>query len=212
MNLNALSEKFGIKLKPGEIIFCEYEPGDKFYLIQTGKIKLTKVVKKKEKNMDFLGPGDVLGEMSILENAPRSATAVVVEEACLLVFTKANFTILLKSQPALAFKILSIFSKRIYDAKRRLMTLLLDDTISKIADTFLLLSLKDREQGMLSSIRLKYNIEDIADWCGEPLAKVQPIMDRWVTLGKLEIQDGEITLKDTRDFERIVHLKRKSNN
>ena len=67
MTGGALFSKFGKQFNTGEIIFCEFEPGNSFYLIQTGRIKISKVVKDKEKTMDILGVGDIFGEMAILE-------------------------------------------------------------------------------------------------------------------------------------------------
>ncbi|PKL11138.1 MAG: Crp/Fnr family transcriptional regulator, partial [Spirochaetae bacterium HGW-Spirochaetae-6] len=62
--------------KEGEIIFCEYEPGSTFYLIKKGRVKITKISEKYEKTLDVLGEGSLFGEMAIIEQAPRSATAI----------------------------------------------------------------------------------------------------------------------------------------
>ena len=99
MQLDGLSNKFGKSFDPGKIIFCEFEPGGDFYLIQTGKVKISKIVKDTEKTMDFLGPGDIFGEMAILEEAPRSATATAVDTVSALHFNRDNFVTLMTSQP-----------------------------------------------------------------------------------------------------------------
>jgi CRP-like cAMP-binding protein len=92
MSLNDnMTEKFGAVFRPGEVIFCEYEPGDSFYLIQSGQVKISKVVLENEKMLDILQPGDGFGEMAIIENAPRSATATAVDDVKVLVFKKENF-------------------------------------------------------------------------------------------------------------------------
>ena len=68
-------EKFGTTYKPGEIIFCEYEPGNEFYLLQEGRVKVTKIVSDMEKALDIFQPGDIFGEMAILEDQPDSLIA-----------------------------------------------------------------------------------------------------------------------------------------
>ncbi len=70
----SLFEKFAKTYEKGEIIFCEYEPGNTFYLIQSGNVKIVKIFGGIEKTIDILKPGEFFGEMALLENAPRSAS------------------------------------------------------------------------------------------------------------------------------------------
>ncbi|HPA72406.1 MAG TPA: cyclic nucleotide-binding domain-containing protein, partial [Spirochaetota bacterium] len=69
-------DKFIVEYAPNQLIFCEFEPGNEFYFIQSGRVKIVKIVNNTEKTLDVLKPGDVFGEMAILENSPRSATAI----------------------------------------------------------------------------------------------------------------------------------------
>ena len=205
-----LNEKFGKDFKAGEIIFCEFEPGNDFYLIQRGKVKISKIVKNQEKTMDVLGPGDIFGEMAILEEAPRSASAIAVEEVSALHFNRENFVSLMSSQPQLAFKLVVVFAHRIYDAKRRLMILLLDDVPSKIADVFLMLAEKEANYEQLKEIVLLLTMEDIANWCGQPVQEVQTHVHNWVKMGKIELYPDKIIIPNLSDFKRIVQAKRKT--
>ena len=108
MTGGGLFNKFGKQFNTGEIIFCEFEPGNSFYLIQTGRVKISKVVKDKEKTMDILSVGDIFGEMAILEEQPRSATATAIEPVTVLHFDRDNFVSMMMSQPQLAFKLLVV--------------------------------------------------------------------------------------------------------
>ena len=73
-------ERFAVTFQKGDIIFCEYEPGDNFYLIQEGSVQIVKIMGNIEKIIDILYPGEIFGEMAILEEAPRSATAMANEK------------------------------------------------------------------------------------------------------------------------------------
>ena len=132
--------KFGVTYEPDDILFCEYEPGNEFYFLQEGRIKITKIVSDMEKTLDIFHPGDIFGEMAILEDQPRSATAIAIDRVKVLRFNKENFNHLLQGNPQLAFRLLKIFSNRIYDAKRRLLILTLPDIESKVYDAFLMLA------------------------------------------------------------------------
>jgi CRP-like cAMP-binding protein len=98
-----------------------------------------------EKTIDVLGPGDVFGEMAILEEQPRSATAIAMDSVRVLKFHRDNFDALLQGNPQLAYKLLLIFSKRIYDAKRRLMILLLEEPNVKVMDVLIMLAEQNQQ-------------------------------------------------------------------
>jgi uncharacterized protein (TIGR02266 family) len=66
--------------KAGDVIFKEGSHGSAVYVLSTGKVEISKVVRGKKVVLDILGPGDVFGDMSYLDPAPRSATAVALED------------------------------------------------------------------------------------------------------------------------------------
>lgn len=205
-----LYNKYGKEYKPGEIIFSEFEPGNDFFLIQSGRVKITKIVKDKEKTMDVLEPGDMFGEMAILEEQPRSASAIAVDNVSLLHFNRENFVSLMTSQPQLALKLLVVFSKRIYDAKRRVMILLLDDPQAKVADVILMLSEKEPNYKDLTEITLMITVEDIANWCAESPKTVQEVLSHYIKNQKIELYPDKLIAHNLRDLRRIVEIKRKS--
>ncbi|RME91976.1 MAG: Crp/Fnr family transcriptional regulator [Candidatus Hydrogenedentota bacterium] len=207
--MTGLFEKFGKEFQPNQIIFCEFEPGNDFYLIQSGRVKISKIVKDKEKTMDILGPGDIFGEMAILEEQPRSASAIAVDHVSVLHFNRENFVTLMTAQPQLAYKLLVVFTKRIYDAKRRLMILLLDDAQAKVADVFLMLTEKEPNHEQLKEAVLNITVDDVAHWAGEPVENVQDVINHWVKVGKLELYPDKIVILNLNDFRRLVNTKRK---
>ncbi len=112
-------DRFKVTFQKGDLIFCEYEPGDTFYLIQSGRVQIVKIMGDLEKIIDILHPGEIFGEMAILENAPRSASALAIETVEALEFNRKNFEILLRGNPQISSTILQTFIKRIYDQKRK---------------------------------------------------------------------------------------------
>jgi len=163
--------RFARTYQAGEIIFSEYEPGDSFYLIQSGKVRIAKIVGDIEKTIDVLQPPEIFGEMAILEGTPRSATAVAVDTVRVLEFNRANFEVLMMGNPQIALRLLKLFTKRIYDQKRRFMILTLEDPQARVADVFLML---DETQAAATAgaeqdgekREFKVTIEDVAHWGG----------------------------------------------
>lgn len=203
-------DKFGVEYKANEVIFCEYEPGNEFYFIQSGSVEIVKIINNMEKTLDVMESGDVFGEMSILEEEPRSASAIAATDVKLLKFHRDNFDALLQGNPQLAYKLLVIFSKRIYDAKRRLMILLLDDPQLKIMDVMNMLAEQDPKLDMESEITLNVNGESIANWAGMRIDEVQKILTHLTNAGKIELFADRIRVKNIRDFQRLVNTRRKN--
>jgi len=207
--LEAMFGKFGKVFQPNQIIFCEYEPGNDFYLIQEGQVKITKTVGNSIKTLDILESGDIFGEMAILEEQPRSATAVAIDEVKALNFNRANFELLMTKNPQLALRVLTIFSTRIYDQKRRLQILLLDDMTGKVADVFVMLAEKQNPHEMMKEITLKITVDDVAHWCGQPVVEVQKVVAQYKKSGKLDVFADKIVVRNIQEFQRTVTQKRK---
>lgn len=205
--------RFARTYQAGEIIFSEYEPGDSFYLIQTGKVRITKIVGDIEKNIDILSAPEIFGEMAILEGAPRSATASALDIVKVLEFNRANFEILMMGNPQIALRLLKVFTKRIYDQKRRFMILTLDDPQAKIADVFLMLdetqgsSIPGEDQG--DKREFKVTVDDVAHWAGMNSSEVQALLSHFSKQRRIDLYADKIVVKNINDFTRFVNSKRK---
>ena len=80
--MTSLIERFGRNVTAGQVLFHEGEPGKEMYVVQSGKVNITKNVRDTEKVLATLGPGEFFGEMSILNNKPRSAGASPTSNTC----------------------------------------------------------------------------------------------------------------------------------
>lgn len=196
--------------QPGEMIFSEFEPGDNFYLIQSGRVHLVKIIGDIERTLDILQPSEMFGEMAILENSPRSATAIALDTVKVLELNAQNFEILMLGNPPIAFKLLRIFAKRIYDSKRRFMILALSVPQAKIADVFLMLDETQPNIDKTSERReFQTTVDDVAHWAGVSIADTRDILNHFVTQHRVEIYPDRILVKNINDFSRFVNSKRK---
>jgi CRP/FNR family cyclic AMP-dependent transcriptional regulator len=205
-----LFQKFGKEFKPGQMIFCEWEPGDSLYIIVKGKVKIVKIFGKTQKTLDVMEEGSIFGEMALLEEEPRSASAIAITETKLLEFNKENFNMIIQKYPQLVYNLLIIFAKRIYDAKRRLKNLLIDDYTTRVIDVFLMLSEHNPNAWQMNSITLQTTIDDVANWCGLPVAEVNNIVMTLVKQGKIELYADKIVVPNLKEIQRIVQTKLKS--
>ncbi|MCL2759659.1 MAG: Crp/Fnr family transcriptional regulator [Treponema sp.] len=201
--------RFSRTFQKGEIIFSEFEIGDTFYLIQSGRVQLVKLVGDIERTLDILHPSEMFGEMAILENSPRSATAIALDEVKVLEFNSQNFEILLLGNPQIALKLLKMFCKRIYDSKRRFMILTLPEPQAKIADVFLMLDETQPDIDKTSERReFKTTVEGVAHWAGMSVNEARDILGHFVNQRRVEIYPDSITVKNINDFSRFVSSRR----
>jgi len=205
--------RFARTFQPGEVIFAEYEPGDSFYLIQAGRVKISKIMGDIEKTIDILQPPEFFGEMAILEGAPRSATAQAMDLVKVLEFNRANFEALMMGNPQIALRLLKLFTKRIWDQKRRFMILTLDDPQAKIADVFLMLAetgaaVAGEEQDG-EKREFKVTVDDVAHWAGMSPTEVQTILGHFANQRRVELFPDHILVRNISDFSRLVNSHRK---
>jgi CRP-like cAMP-binding protein len=202
--------RFARTFQAGDLIFAEFEPEKTFYLIQSGRVELVKFIGGMEKTIDFLYPSDIFGEMAILEDFPRSATAIALDEVRLLEFNHKNFEILMSGNPPIALRLLRLFAKRIYESKRRFMILTLEDEQARIADVFLMLdeTLPNINRSTMSR-EFKATIADIAHWAAMTTTQTKDILYHFESQRRLEIFTDRIKVKNINDFSRFVNSRRK---
>jgi len=105
--------------KTGRVLFFENTPGEVMYLVLQGLVGIYKSAGgRQEIQLAVLGPGSFFGEMSLLDNQPRSATARIVEDAELVVITKKAFEQMLETDPGITSKILIAMLRAVFERLR----------------------------------------------------------------------------------------------
>ena len=169
---DALFQRFGKEFKRGDILFREGEPGKEMYVVQAGKVNITKTVRETEKILATLGAGEFFGEMSILNNKPRSAGAVVAEDAKLLVIDPKTFEAMIRGNVEIAVRLIKKLSDRLQEADEQIENLLLRDPNSRVVHHLLQAARKrgkDTPQGRLVVV----NLTDLHGRMGLTAAEVQ---------------------------------------
>ena len=100
----------------GARIFSENDPGDGVYVIRDGLVEIAHIVGDRALCVfSKFGPGEVFGEMAVIEDRPRSATTTAVKDTRVYFIPRAQMAALLRQSPALSFKLLQEVSRRLRD-------------------------------------------------------------------------------------------------
>jgi CRP-like cAMP-binding protein len=126
------------------MLFAEGEPGDELFILQKGSIKITKIVEHKEVLLAMLNPGDIFGEMALLEGKPRAACALAHEDSEVMAVNKANFEVMIKNQPQIIAKITTLLADRLWLIYKQLANTLIENPMGRMYDALLIQLEKNR--------------------------------------------------------------------
>jgi CRP-like cAMP-binding protein len=111
------------------VIFTEYEKADCFFIIKQGRVKITKLKHDQELLIAVLSDGDIFGEMAILNDKPRNATAEAVDSTTVMVIDKTSIYNLPQK---LFIRVLEFISRRIWMVQQQLISYKLPMSVAKI--------------------------------------------------------------------------------
>ncbi|MDR1249229.1 MAG: cyclic nucleotide-binding domain-containing protein [Treponema sp.] len=126
------------------MIFSEGEPGDELYIIQKGSVKITKIAEGMEVLLAVLKPGDIFGEMALLESKPRTACAITFEDCALLTVSRTNFSRIVAVQPQIISRLTTLLAERIWFAYKQIANTLIEDPLGRMYDALLIQLEKSR--------------------------------------------------------------------
>src|SRR5215469_5390470 len=127
-----LFQRFGKEFRKGTVLFREGEPGKEMFVIQSGKISISKRVRDVDKVLAILGPGEFFGEMAIISNRPRNAAAAVTEDSRLLVIDPKTFEGMIRGNSEIAIRLIKKLAERLSEADAQIENLLLGDPSSRV--------------------------------------------------------------------------------
>lgn len=199
-------------LKAGEILFREGERGEEMYLIRSGKVEISNSSGGAKKVLATLSEGSFLGEMAIVDDAPRSATAIALTEVSLLILDRSAFKGQIQENPMVEYLINSLV-KRLRETNEQVKILMQKDDVCRIAASLLNLG---REKGAPDGagvlIKGSYTPDGFAGQVGVGKAKAAEILDKMQKQGLMEFAPDGIkiaSMGDLEEFWKFATLKEK---
>jgi len=206
-----LFERFGREFPPGTVIFKEGAVGNEMYVIQSGKINITKKARDQEKLLVTLGPGAFFGEMAIINNKPRSAGAVVVESARLLVIGPKTFDAMIRGNAEIAVRMIKILAQRLQEADEQIENLMLKDHNSRVVHY--LTHLASKGQSVPGGTLVDVVVESLSQKIGLEVAEINEVLDKLMKAKLIrKHEEGGLLVHDVnrlREFLEFLEMKEK---
>ena len=177
------------KYLKNSMIILEEEYGDLVFVVQSGTIKITRVNDEgKEVILALLGPGEIFGELAILDGEARSANALAQENCELMAINKEDFLDILKNNFSVCFNVMCELAKRLRKSDQQIEALSLSDAEHRIGVSLLNLA-EDMgviRKGKVTIQNLPFQ-QDIANMAGtsrETVSRVLKILENKSMISK----------------------------
>jgi CRP-like cAMP-binding protein len=200
-----LFERFGRAFPTGEVLFREGDPGTEMYVIQSGRVELTRRVRGKEAHLATLPPGEFFGEMAIVNNRPRTATATVIEDAQLLVIDHRTFEAMVRGNSEIALRLIKKLAERLEHANELVETLLVRDLNHRVV-RYLRHQASTRGQSEAAGARIDASVDDVARAIGAEPRDVAESLARLETAGMVKTDLGSILIAEVGKLDQFLEF------
>jgi len=198
------SSMASVALPKGEVLFTEGEPGDRLYVIISGKLKLGRTAPDGRENLvAVLGPGEMFGELSLFDPGPRTATASALTDSTLMGLGHHDLRPWLAGRPEVALHLLQALAQRLRRTNESVADLVFTDVPGRVAKALLDLSNRfgeERDEGL----RVAHDLtqEELAQLVGASRETVNKALADFAGRGWLRLEARAVVLLDRERLER----------
>ncbi len=175
--MSAPAAKYTETYPRGHVLFEEGEPGQKMYVLRSGRVQLTRKVRGEEKILCIVPPGESFGEMALLLERPRTATATIVEDATVLAIDQATFEDMIKNNAAIAVRLMKMLAARLERANQQVETLLLANLGHRVVHALMHMA-EDMGQKGVGGVLIPLTPAALADRVGTTLEELEAEIGR----------------------------------
>jgi CRP/FNR family transcriptional regulator, cyclic AMP receptor protein len=182
----------------GSVILFENDPGDSLFVVRQGRVKVVLIGEDgREVILGVLGVSEHFGELALIDDRPRSAHVIAMDDSHLLVLRREDFRRRVESSPAVAWSLLTELSRRLRRADEKIGGLVLLDVPGRIARLLLDLA----EEASSNTIDKPLTHQTIAQMIGASRETVSRAMKDFQDANWVMIERRRITLADRNALE-----------
>jgi CRP/FNR family transcriptional regulator, cyclic AMP receptor protein len=188
----------------GSVILFENDPGDSLFIVRSGRVKVVLIGEDgREVILGVLGIGQHFGEQALIDEQPRSAHVIAMEDANLIVLRREDFRKRVEQSPTVAWMLLTELSRRLRRADDKIGGLVLLDVPGRIARLLLDLS----EESGTDLIEKSLTHQTIAQMIGASRETVSRAMKDFQDAGWITVERRRITLANREALEHRAQVR-----
>ena len=196
-DLDAILARVAVRRVPrGEVLLRRGDPNTGMIMIASGRVRISVVSEDgKEVALSVLGPGEVLGEMSLLDGEDCSADATAQEDCVLLVIERNQFLRLLRSSPDLCLQLMAMLTRRLRRANEKLEDIALLDLPTRLGRLLTRLASQYGVPARTGTrIEVRLSQKDLSTLVGASREKVNKQLRQWEEDGVLGKDSGRMVI------------------
>jgi CRP/FNR family cyclic AMP-dependent transcriptional regulator len=195
--------------KARETIVSKGDPANEFYVVLRGRAKVTaRGIEGTEAAINVMGPGEVFGEVGILDCQPRSATVVTLEECEIAIVDKHAFDGLLAASPGVTMRLLAVLASRIRELTIRVEDRAFLDVPARLAKQLLWLAKNHgTDSGARVRIELKLSQQEFGDFIGATRESVNKCLRDWTRSGFIRHERDYIDILDLDALRAVAQVR-----
>jgi CRP/FNR family transcriptional regulator, cyclic AMP receptor protein len=194
------------EVKKRQPLYLPGDPSRNVYLLKKGRVKIANTAPSgKEVTFDILEPGEVFGELEVLEDAPRSTSAEALDDALICVIPRKDFDQYLAMHPNVTVKLTKLIGLRLKKIQSRIEDLVFRDVPARLAHLLSELSKSDGvadKQGVRLKVRLTH--QEMANLIGCSRETVSATMGLFRDQGLIQMDGRTITILKPDGLSRLV--------
>jgi CRP/FNR family cyclic AMP-dependent transcriptional regulator len=182
--------------KRKEFIFLPDDPGDKVYCLKEGIVRIAAIAPSgKEMTLTIMEPGEVFGELALLDGDRRQTLAQAVVDSTVCLIRRKDFQAFLEKRPTLSLRVTKMIGERVRELESRLSDIVFKDVPGRLASLFLRLAEKygrPHARGTLLDIRLTH--QELANLIGATRETTSVNLGRMKQQGLIAVDDHRIVI------------------
>jgi CRP-like cAMP-binding protein len=197
------------RFRRGQMIFQRGDDGSSMMVVLRGRVRISTVsADGKEVTLNVINPGEVTGEIALLDGKPRSADGSAIEDTLLLVVERRHFVPFLRSNEDLYLRLLAVLCGRLRQTSLALEEIALFDLPVRLARVLLKLAGDyGRTTGNGTRIDLKLSQRDLSNLVAASRESVNKQLRLWRESGAVDMEDGFIVLRKPAELKRLTDVR-----
>jgi CRP/FNR family cyclic AMP-dependent transcriptional regulator len=194
-----LYTRFGKKIPAGTVLFNEGDRGEEMYILQSGRVKISKRIRGVEKTLATLEKGEFFGEMAILNDKPRSASAETIEECEMLMIDRKTFDALIRGNAEIAVRFIKRLADRLRETNDQMESLMIKDNTSRLV-SILAKNVRDNKK----TGEFVMTVDDLAGVAGIEAAQARTILEKLASVRIVNLSEDKVHIMNQEQVDKLV--------
>jgi CRP/FNR family transcriptional regulator/CRP/FNR family cyclic AMP-dependent transcriptional regulator len=189
-----------------EVIFHRDDPGTMVFIIRGGRVKISLQNEDgSEVTLALFGPGDFFGEMSLLDDLPRSATATALEATEVVTLGREQFIVAIEQHPLIAAHVMAALSLRLRNADQMIEDIITRDISARLARKLVEIS-EQHGTALGDEIEIQAHLtqQDLASMVGATRESVNKVLRAYITRGWVSMDGHRLVIHNMDELRRRV--------